>query len=158
MILYRFSRKEHGGDLSGKGAELYGGRWNSKGVPVVYCAETRALAVTEIIAYTPPGLIPEGYVLNIIEVPEENSSEESPSYCSLAPETLPENWKKYPHGKETKQLGDALLKERKCLLIQVPSALVSGEFNYLLNPQHPNFSQVKVLEVLPFNFNERLFK
>lgn len=158
MILYRFSRKEHGGDLSGKGAELYGGRWNSKGVPVVYCAETRALAVTEIIAYTPPGLIPEGYVLNIIEVPEENSPEASPSPCSVATDSLPENWKKYPHGKETKHIGDALLKERKCLLIKVPSALVSGEFNYLLNPQHPNFSQVKVLEVLPFNFNERLFK
>lgn len=158
MILYRFSRKEHGGDLSGKGAELYGGRWNSKGVPVVYCAETRALAVTEIIAYTPPGLIPEGYVLNIIEVPLESSAAAPELMCSVAPDKLPLNWKKYPHGKETKQLGDALLKERQCLLIKVPSALVTGEFNYLLNPLHPNFNTVKVLEVLPFNFNERLFK
>ena len=152
MILYRFSRKEHGGDLSGKGAELYGGRWNSKGVPVVYAAENRALAVTEIIAYAPPGFIPEGYVLNIIEVPDSSTP------CSIEPETLPEGWKRYPHGKETKMLGDALLREKKCLLAKVPSALVQGEFNYLLNPLHQDFAKVKVVEVLPFNFNERLFR
>ena len=153
MILYRFSRKEHGGDLSGKGAELYGGRWNSKGVPVTYCSESRALAVTEIVAYTPPGLIPEGYVLNIIEVPDD------PHFlCSIPENQLPESWKKYPHRKETKLLGDAFFKEYNCLIVQVPSALVDGEFNYLLNPRHPEFGKVKVLEVLPFNFNERLFK
>ncbi len=153
MILYRFSRREHGGDLSGKGAELYGGRWNSKGVPVVYCSETRALAVTEIVAYTPPGLVPEGYVLNIIEVPGDLSC-----ICSVMPEELPDGWKKYPHRKETKYLGDSFLKEKGCLLVKVPSALVDGEFNYLLNPRHPRFPEVKILEVLPFNFNERLFK
>ncbi|WP_017732479.1 RES family NAD+ phosphorylase [Nafulsella turpanensis] len=152
MILYRFSRKEHGGDLSGKGAELFGGRWNSKGVPVVYTAENRALAVTEMIAYAPPGFIPEGYVLNIIEAPDIETTP-----CEIKPEILPEGWKRYPHGKETKTLGDSLLKAKECLLIKVPSALVQGEFNYLLNPLHPDFPQVKVLEVLPFNFNERLF-
>jgi RES domain-containing protein len=153
MILYRFSRREHGGDLSGKGAELYGGRWNSKGVPVLYCAESRALAVTEIIAYTPPGLIPEGYVLNIIEAPDEPGLQ-----FAFKSDELPDNWKRYPHGKETKALGDGALKEQKFLLIKVPSALVQGEFNYLVNPLHPEFAKVKVAEVLPFNFNERLFK
>lgn len=153
MILYRFSRREHGGDLSGKGAELYGGRWNSKGVPVVYCAESRALAVTEIIAYTPPGLIPEAYVLNIIETPD------APEYrYALQADELPKDWERYPHGKETKFLGDRLLKERQYLLIQVPSALIQGEFNYLINPLHPQFPLIKTAEVLPFNFNERLFK
>lgn len=153
MILYRFSRKEHGGDLSGKGAELFGGRWNSKGIPVVYCSESRALAITEIIAYTPPGFIPEGYVLNIIEAPN------TPHLLhSIAEESLPEDWKRYPHGKETKGLGDGLLKEKKYLLIKVPSAMVQGEHNFLINPLHPQFSEIKLLEVLPFNFNERLFK
>ena len=153
MILYRFSRKEHGGDLSGKGAELYGGRWNSKGVPVTYCSESRALAVTEIVAYTPPGLIPEGYVLNIIETPDDPSL-----HCSIPLIDLPKDWKKYPHRKETKQLGDTYLKDLNCLIVQVPSALVEGEFNYLISPRHSEFPKVKVLEVLPFNFNERLFK
>lgn len=157
MILYRFSRREHGGDLSGKGAELYGGRWNSKGIPVLYCAESRALAVTEIIAYTPPGFIPEGYVLNIIEVSDPNPEVSAPFFVVQTGD-LPEGWKRYPHGRETKALGDALLKEREHLLIRVPSALVQGEFNFLINPLHPHFSAVKVVEVLPFNFNERLFK
>ena len=153
MILYRFSRREHGGDLSGKGAELFGGRWNSKGVPVVYCSESRALAVTEMVAYTPPGLIPEGYVLNIIEVPDDLAQ-----LCRVKTEDLPEDWKQYPHRKATKQLGDTFLRENNCLLVQVPSALVDGEFNYLLNPRHPDFVCIKLLEALPFNFNERLFK
>jgi RES domain-containing protein len=153
MILYRFSRKEHGGDLSGKGAERYGGRWNSKGFPVIYSSETRALAVTEIIAYTPPGFIPEGYVLNIIDVPAEVGF-----FYTIEADSLPDGWNSYPHRKETKQLGDALLKEREHLLIKVPSALVTGEYNYLINPLHKDFSSVQVAEVLPFNFNERLFK
>ena len=153
MILYRFSRKEHGGDLSGKGAELYGGRWNSKGIPVVYSSASRALAVTEIIAYTPPGLLPEGYQLNIIEVPEV-----SEFIHTVSEAELPADWKRYPHGKATKHLGDALLLSGKYLLVQVPSALVQGEFNWLINPRHPEFRQVKLLELLPFNFNERLFK
>ncbi|AHM58577.1 RES domain-containing protein [Flammeovirgaceae bacterium 311] len=153
MILYRFSRKEWGGDLSGKGAELYGGRWNSKGVPALYCSETRALAITEIIAYTPPGFIPEGYVLNIIEAPDRASFTHT-----ITHDSLPAGWNRYPHGKETKAIGDSLLKEQKYLLLKVPSAMVQDEHNYLINPLHPDFKQIKLLEVLPFNFNERLFK
>ena len=153
MILYRFSRKEHGGDLSGKGAELYGGRWNSKGIPALYCSDTRALAITEIIAYTPPGFIPEGYVLNIIEAPDTPELR-----YTFTEKELPEGWKRYPHGRETKALGDALLKDQKYLLLKVPSALVQDEYNYVINPQHPDFSAIKLVEVLPFNFNERLFK
>ena len=153
MILYRFSRKEHGGDVSGKGAELFGGRWNSKGIPVVYCSETRALAITEIIAYTPPGFIPEGYVLNIIEAPDAPED-----LYSIKIEALTEGWNRYPHGKNTKAMGDALLRDQKYLLIKVPSALVQDEHNFLINPLHPHFSKIKLLEVLPFNFNERLFK
>ena|SRR5690606_35666025 len=153
MILYRFSRKEFGSQLSGRGAELYGGRWNSKGVPVIYCAESRALAVTEMIAYAPPGLIPEGYQLHIIEIPCPVNPE-----CIVSAKILPEDWKKYPHGKVTKKIGDGMLRSGKCPMIQVPSALVEGEFNYLLNPNHPDFVQAKILEVLPFNFNERLFR
>ncbi|EMR04470.1 RES family NAD+ phosphorylase [Cesiribacter andamanensis] len=153
MILYRFSRKEWGGDLSGRGAERFGGRWNSKGVPVIYCSESRALAMTEIIAYTPPGLIPEGYVLNIIEAPD------TPALIhTISKESLPPDWNRYPHGAATKALGDALLKAGKHLLIKAPSALVQDEHNYLINPLHEQFSAVKALEVLPFNFNERLFK
>jgi RES domain-containing protein len=153
MILYRFSRKEWGGNLSGKGAELYGGRWNSKGIPALYCSETRALAITEIIAYTPPGLIPEGYVLNIIEAPDN-----ALLLHTISSESLSSGWNRYPHGKEIKLIGDALLKEQKFLLLKVPSALVQDEHNYLINPLHPEFSRIKLLEVLPFNFNERLFK
>lgn len=151
MILYRFSRKEHGESLSGRGAERYGGRWNSKGIPVIYCSESRALAVTEIVAYTPPGIIPEGYVLNIIEIPYAPSDQ-----CLITKAALPEGWKNIPT--EKKQFGDTFLKAKHCLVVQVPSALVDGEFNYLLNPRHPDFPKVKVLETLPFNFNERLFK
>jgi RES domain-containing protein len=153
MILYRFSRKEWGGDLSGRGAERFGGRWNSKGVPVIYCSESRALAMTEIIAYTPPGLIPEGYVLNILETPDDPRL-----LYTISPEGLPPDWNRYPHGPDTKAIGDGLLKSGEYLLIKAPSALVQDEHNFLINPLHEQFSTVKVLEVLPFNFNERLFK
>lgn len=42
--------------------------------------------------------------------------------------------------------------------MRAPSAVVHGEFNFLLNPSHPDIARVKVLAVEPFFFDERLFR
>lgn len=151
MIVYRLSKGLYKQDLSGRGAELVGGRWNSKGTALVYTCESRALCTTEIAVHTPLGIVPFDYWLITIEVPDA-----LPSY-DLPQDQLPPDWKAFPHPNATQLLGDSFASEGKFLAMKVPSAVVQGDHNYLLNPRYPDFSQVKVLDFEPFPFDERLF-
>ncbi|NQU32919.1 MAG: RES family NAD+ phosphorylase [Bacteroidetes bacterium] len=68
MIVYRLTKAKYSNDLSGKGAAKTGGRWNSKGIPVVYTCESRALCTSEIAVHTPLGILPLDYMLITIEI------------------------------------------------------------------------------------------
>jgi len=54
MIVYRLTQAGYAGDLQGHGAFVAGGRWNSKGRYALYCAESRSLALCELLAHLPP--------------------------------------------------------------------------------------------------------
>jgi RES domain-containing protein len=148
MLLYRIAKCTYIEDLSGTGARLYGGRWNSIGRPVVYLASSRALAVLEVLVHLPPTLIPDNFCQITFEVPND--------VLALDVNILPSNWQEYPEPSVLKTLGDSFLKDSKHLLLKVPSAVVKEEFNYLLNPGHKGMQQVKVVDMQPFNFDERL--
>ncbi|MCF6342391.1 MAG: RES family NAD+ phosphorylase [Bacteroidales bacterium] len=145
------SKSEFGRDLSGKGAEKAGGRWNSKGVAVVYTSRSRALCVAEIAVHTALGIVPRDFELVNIEIPEDLPLFE------VNEKLLPTGWNSFPFPGKTQEVGDKLLLEIKYAVIKVPSAVVQGDFNYLLNPAHPGFSKVKVLRTEAFSFDVRLF-
>ena len=63
MKVYRLSKAQFANDLSGKGAELAGGRLNSKGLPMLYTSSSRALCTAEIAVHTPLGIVPTDYVI-----------------------------------------------------------------------------------------------
>ena len=149
MILYRIAKCHYADDLSGTGARLYGGRWNSVGKAAVYLASSRALAVLEVLVHLPPLMIPDNYCVVEIEVPDNSVTE-------LAATDLPANWKDISPPAALKQIGDLFLIKQDRLLLKLPSAIVPMEFNYLLNPGHKLFSKVKVLKKESFNFDERL--
>jgi RES domain-containing protein len=151
MIVYRLSKQSYSNDLSGYGAEKAGGRWNSKGLPVLYTAASRALAVVEIAVHTPLGIIPIDYYLSLIDVPDT-------SIIKIDVNTLPKNWNRNPFIKHTQQIGDDFIRSRAALVLQVPSASVPGDFNYLINPRHPDFKEVQLKSIEPFEFDLRLFK
>ncbi len=151
MIVYRLSKSKFASDLSGRGAEIAGGRWNSKGIPVVYTGESRALCVTEIAVHTELGNVPEDYQLISIEIPDEIA------ICKIAPEELPFNWNTIPHMAGTQMVGDNKLKSNNCAVIRVPSAVVPGDFNYLLNPRHRDFIKINIIKIEDFSFDKRLF-
>ena len=151
MILFRLSKSVHANDLSGKGAETSGGRWNSKGIPLIYTSESRALCTAEIAVHTPLGNIPYDYMLITIEIPD------AIKITHLDPETLPGDWKSYPHSHDTQLIGDNFVLRNEFLILRVPSVIVPGEFNYLLNPKHQDIKMIKVKSVESFNFDERLF-
>lgn len=152
MIIYRLSNANYITDLSGKGAEIAGGRWNSKGIPVLYTASSRALAVIEVAVHVPLGIIPINYAMASIQLPDDTLIQE------IDAKNLPPNWTKNPFIKETQQLGDDFIRAGKHLALKVPSASVAGDHNILLNPRHRDFRKVKVVKTEAFEFDLRLFK
>jgi len=151
MIVYRLSKAEYAQDLSGRGAELYGGRWNSKGGRLIYTSATRALCTVEIAANLPLGLLPPDYKLITIQFPDRGILE-------LDLDEYPPDWNTFPHQDATQEIGDKFIQERNRLVLKVESALVQDEYNYLINPLHKDFKYVKIKEVEDYIFNKRLVK
>lgn len=152
MIVYRLTKGKYHLDLSGKGAELYGGRWNSKGVPMLYTSQSRALAFAEIAMHIPMGIVPKDYFLISIDIPD------TASILSMTDEDMPADWRSNPHSNTTQQIGDQFVTDNKILVLQVPSAVVPGDYNFLVNPNHPKSSNVKVIASEPFEFDSRFVK
>jgi RES domain-containing protein len=151
MTVYRLSKKAFINDLSGLGAEKTGGRWNSKGIPLLYTAASRALAVVEVAVHVPIGIIPVDYHLATIEIPDDEIIEADLN-------TLPKNWATNPFTRYTQDIGNNFIKKNNHLVLKVPSASVAGDFNYLINSRHLEFNSIKIKSIDPFVFDVRLFK
>ncbi|MBL4755428.1 MAG: RES family NAD+ phosphorylase [Flavobacteriales bacterium] len=151
MIVFRLSKSKYATDLSGRGTETSGGRWNSKGVAMLYTSESRALCTTEIAVHAALGNLPNDYSIIIIKIPDKASIKE------LAVSKLPPDWQSFPHSHSTQKLGDQFSADHEFLVLKVPSAVVDGDHNFLLNPNHKDFGKVSVINIEPFTFDERLF-
>jgi RES domain-containing protein len=151
MIVHRLSRSKFSKDLSGKGAELAGGRWNSKGTAMLYTSDSIALCTVEVAVHMPLGIVPADYKLVTISLPDDIVIPELPE------NTLPTDWKSFPHGNATQEIGDEFIVAQEALAFKVPSAAVQGSFNYLVNPRHPDFQKVTIVSTIAFEFDKRLF-
>ena len=137
--------------FTGEGAKLYGGRWNSPGKPVIYTAESRALALAEILVHLESAAVLWRYVVLQAEIDE--------AYIAhLDPHDLPRNWRAEPAPKRLQTLGDEWVDLGKSVVLRVPSAVVVGEFNYLLNPLHPDFSMLGLHDPEKFSIDKRFVK
>ena len=149
MIVYRINKCSFINDLSGRGAALYGGRWNNKDTYIVYTAQSRSLALLETVVHI--GKVPaEGYCLATIEIPDS-------SIQSIPLEKLPPGWYSNPSPNYLKSIGDNFIRANKYLVLELPSALMMEEHNYLINPAHHAFNKVKIISERKFNIDERLF-
>jgi RES domain-containing protein len=151
MIVYRLAKTAYSHDLSGKGAEKAGGRWNSRGVAMVYTSESRALCTVEIAVHTPLGILPKDYHLITIKIPDGIKIYE------ILPNELPADWDSIPHSGKTQLLGDAFVKKNEFAVMKAPSAVVQGDSNYLINPNHKDAGKIQILNVEPFIFDQRMF-
>jgi RES domain-containing protein len=162
MIVYRLSAGKFKNDLSGKGAELAGGRWNSKGVAMLYTSSSIALCLCELAVHLPFGIVPKDYYLLTIEFPDNLSISELKAPPSArgggGPGGLPKDWRSVPHAQSTQNIGDQFIAEGKSLVLKVPSAIVPADFNFLFNPAHKDFSKVKIKSAELFEFDSRIFK
>lgn len=136
--------------FSGEGAARTGGRWNSRGVRVVYASGSRALAALEslvhlnppvLFAYTAFGLSFDEQLVEILPAPAR-----------------PPDWQLEPAPPSCRALGDSWVRESRSAVLEVPSVIVPGEPNYLLNPAHPDFKKIRIGKPEAFSFDARLVK
>lgn len=123
--------------FDGEGARRFGGRWNSRGVPVVYAACSRALAALELLVHLERSAMLSAYVLIGCDVDDALVD-------TLDPTTLPAHWGQSPATHELARMGDAWVRAGRSLALAVPSALVPDEPIYLLNPKHTQFDAMRV--------------
>jgi RES domain-containing protein len=148
MIVYRITGHKYAGDISGAGAALHGGRWNKKGSRVMYTGGSKEIALLEVIAHTPPMLVPKLDILKI-EIPDE-------SITVLTAEQLPLNWADYPAPTVLSEIGEEWIQEGRTVALSVPSCIIRTSNNFILNCGHPAYSQVKILDRADFHFDARL--
>jgi RES domain-containing protein len=152
MIVYRLVRKKYGFALSGEGAKKAGGRWNSIDLSVIYTSDSRSLCTAEVAVSLPIGIFPNDFEMLLIDIPEDIP------ILEINIMDLPEGWRKFPYLEKTLQLGDQFIFENQFLVMKVTSAVIPGDFNYLINPRHPDFEKIKIIKSEPYEFDERFFK
>ena len=136
--------------FTGLGAANDPGRWNSAGTKVVYCGESRALCAMEIMANVGElrDLAKARFVVFPVEIPDA---------LIERPPRVPSDWRKTPAGRTTRMVGDRFVREGRQPVLRVPSVVVLGEFVYLLNPAHLQFSLLTIGPAQPFRFDPRVF-
>ena len=133
---------------SGKGAALYGGRWNPVGMEAIYTAQSAALATLEVLVHF--SALPTDFVLTQIEIPS------GAGILKIKETSLPRGWISPASLSATRAIGEAWLRENRYLVLNVPSSVLPFERNLILNPSHPKFSNIKFSTPSPFSFDPRL--
>lgn len=135
--------------FNGEGARLFGGRWNSRGTPLIYTAESKSLAALEILVHLESPDLLQKFVFFEVKIEEALLS-------YLDPASLPENWREDPPPAAAQHMGDDWAGSARSAVLRVPSAIVPGEFNYLLNPRHPDFGKLQIGKPQSFLLDHRL--
>ncbi len=136
---------------SGEGARLYGGRWNSRGVRVVYASTSLALAAVETFVNLEPNLQPADLVSIEGNIPDALEIDR------LDLRALPAGWHE-TRDESLHRFGDDWIRSGKGVALLVPSAAIREDWNILLNPAHPDFSRVQFGNPAPFGFDVRMFR
>jgi RES domain-containing protein len=152
MRFWRICRRRYATKgASGEGARLYGGRWNSRGVRVVYASTSLALAAVETFVNLEPNLMPADLISIEGEIPE------ALEIGRLDVKALPAHWHD-TRDEALRRFGDDWIRDGQSAALLVPSAAIRGEWNVLLNPAHPDFSKIILQDPEPFEFDARMFK
>ena len=148
MALWRICRRAFA-ELDGEGARLYGGRWNSEGVPVVYASTSLALAALEYLVHLDVSMVPSDLVSVQLEVPADVSMEQ------VEPAALPIDWNATSDHPRCVDIGDDWIERAESCVLLVPSAVIPTSWNALLNPAHADTRRVTTV-TQPFALDRRL--
>jgi RES domain-containing protein len=147
MLLFRICLNKWASSLNASGKPA---RWNSKGKSVIYTAQNRSLACLENLVHRSGIGKNELYKIVVIDVSGKIKIQE------INIDQLPENWAEYPYNQECRELGDQWIDSLDTCLLKVPSSIIQQEYNYLINPVHKEFNDIKISSIEDFNFDRRL--
>ncbi len=151
MEVFRITQEQFADDLTGNGARLFGGRWNNEGLFALYTSSSRSLALLETLAHTPAKMLGVRiYNLITVSIQDDMIAEQ------ILISSLPSGWDEPDTRPVTKKLGDKFLRDKKKLLIAVPSVLMPEESNYILNPLHTDMRKVKIINKRRIYFDKRM--
>lgn len=143
--------QNHADMLDGEGAFRFAGRWNSKGVRVVYLGSSRAQAAMELLVH-----LGRADVLNSFHIMSVSFDEALIEHIDL--EGLSEDWQTPTMASVVQAVGDEWIAQGSSAILQVPSTAISGEYNFLLNPKHQDFNKLELGPITPFQFDPRVVK
>ena len=135
--------------FTGIGASTFGGRWNSPGVAVVYTSQSLSLAALEMLVHLEGPDLLHRYALVGVEIDDSFIEK-------LDNSRLPRHWRAEPPPVELQAIGDEWAASKNSVALQVPSALVPAENNFLLNPAHADFQKLVIGDPVQFSFEQRL--
>jgi RES domain-containing protein len=145
--------KDYGADdLSGKGAEITGGRWNDKGKPLIYTSSSRSLAGLETIVHLNAGGLPLNRYLIEVLIPDAAWA----AARVITDKSAPVGWDAEPASKTASDFGNDWIDSNATLLLIVPSVVVPDESNVLINPRHVDMRDVRVRKVRKWLYDPRL--
>ena len=139
-------------DLSGTGAKVTGGRWNTTGVAVVYTSQTRALACLETVVHLNAGGLPLNRYLVEVTIPDGVWANAQVTTAA----SLPVGWDAEPAGRASIEFGTNWMRLGSSALLIVPSVILPEEFNVLIDPQHPDSARTTAAKVRKWLYDPRL--
>jgi RES domain-containing protein len=149
MLVYRIQKAKYADDISGFGSTLVSGRWHQAGkYPILYTSSNVSLAILECLVHLPTVVRPPDLVLLTLEIPDR-------SIEKTETKDLPENWDKKGYFDDVQRWGTTWLQNLSSIAIIVPS-VTSLDYNILLNPSHPDFNTVKIIDTRPITLDDRL--
>lgn len=151
MIVWRICKERHVATaFDGEGARRYPGRWNHKGVPMVYCTTTLSLAALEVFVHLDPGDLPDDLVSIRAELPDDIALE------IMDAGALPSGWNQSPGPAALQDLGSGWIASSRGVALGVPSAIIPGELNVLLHPNHRDMARIARSALERFAFDPRM--
>ena len=150
---WRIIKRKHAARaFTGEGAKLFGGRWNQKGVAVVYAADSLALAVLEQFIHLGREGLHLSFAYFRISIPDNIA------VTHLNRKNLPKNWRDQPPPASTRQIGSKWARSEKSAVMRAPSAVTPHSYIFLINPLHADFAKLKISAPAPFSFDSRMWK
>ena len=147
MELFRITKEEFSRTIFAPGFQ---GRWNRTGEEVIYASWSRSLACLENMVHQNSGQTRRTFRTMVIYVPDQIS------FKQVNLSDLPNDWNQHSFYKPCQEIGSPWFQKNESLLLRVPSAVIPDEQNFVINTLHPEFFQVKLIDVLPFYFDKRL--
>lgn len=154
MLVWRICKKRYAASaFSGEGGLYAPGRWHHLGQRIVYTSQSLSLATLETWVHVGPQLPLPDHVAISAEIPT------GLTIYDISELSLPQEWRRIsPSPSLVRDIGTEWLRSLASAVARVPAVTTPGEFNYLLNPLHPDFTRIQTVETLPFQFDPRMWK